>query len=206
MVWGGKSPLPSQTKSDLFVSDSFRERSLLSAWEWRYQPQPGAWSFTGNGLRLKAYIPLARRVGFAGVRNVLTQRSARSAKAQVTVQLNLSGMADKQEAGLAHFAKTDCRIAIVQAGKLRRVERFDQADAMPGPSFAGETVWLRSTWTAEGIAHFSYSFDGSTYTEMGNPCRLSWGAYRGDRVGLYTMNNDTDRGYVDFIDFRYEIH
>jgi beta-xylosidase len=205
MVWGGESPLPSDAKSELFGSDSLRQRSLLPAWEWRYQPRPGAWYFTGKGLRLQASVPLAGRAGFAGVRNVLTQRSARSAKAEVTVKLNLSGLADKQEAGLAHFAKTNCRIAVVQAGKARRVQRSEQADAMSGPTVAGETVWLRSTWSAEGLAHFSYSIDGSTFTEMGNPCRLSWGAYRGDRVGLYTMNSDTERGYVDFSDFQYEI-
>ncbi len=205
MVWGGESPLPNQTKSDLFVSDSFRERSLLPAWEWRYQPQAGAWSFTGRSLRLHAYVPLAERTGFAGVRNVLTQRSARSAKAEVTVKLRLSGLVDKQEAGLAHFAKTNCRIAIVQAGKLRRVQRFDQTDITTGPIVAAESVWLRSTWGVDGLAHFRYSIDGSTFTEMGNPCRLSWGAYRGDRVGLYTMNSDTERGYVDFSYFQYEI-
>jgi hypothetical protein len=106
---------------------------------------------------------------------------------------------------LAHFAKTNCRIAVVQTGARRRLLRFDEADATGGPIVDADRLWLRSTWGVGGVASFSYSFDGSAFTEIGNPCRLSWGAYRGDRLGLYTSNSAIDRGYVDFGDFRYRI-
>jgi beta-xylosidase len=205
MVWGGKLPLPSNSKPELFVSDTFRGRSLLPAWEWRYQPKPDAWSFVEGGLRLKALVPLAGKAGFAGVRDVLTQRSARSAKAEVTVKMDLRGLVDGQEAGLAHFAKTNCRLAVVESGDARKLMRFDQADGMAGPEVAGDTVWLRSTWGMDGLARFSYSIDGSAFTEIGGPCKLTWGSYRGDRVGLYTSNSAGDRGYVDFSDFRYRV-
>jgi hypothetical protein len=119
--------------------------------------------------------------------------------------MDLRGMVDRQEAGLAHFAKANCRIAVVETGELRKLQRFDQADATAGPVVASRSIWLRSTWGVEGLARFSFSFDGSAFTELGNPCRLSWGAYRGDRVGLYTSNSAMDRGYVDFSDFRYRI-
>jgi len=205
MVWGGDRPLTAKSKSELFVSDSLRGQFLLPEWEWRYQPQPDAWSLTGRGLRLQALTPLAGKKEFVGVRNVLTQRSARTAKAEVTVKMDLSGMVNGQEAGLAHFAKADCRIAVVQTGGVRKLLRIDQADATAGPVVVPQGLWLRSTWSAEGQASFSYSFDGSAFTEMGNRCRLSWGAYRGDRVGLYTSNSTIDRGHVDFSDFRYQI-
>ncbi len=26
---------------------------------------------------------------------------------------------------------------------------------------------------------------------------LSWGYYRGDRIGIYCYNNDADEGYID---------
>ncbi len=205
MVWGGKSPLPSHSNSELFVNDSFHDQSLHPAWEWRYQPQPKAWSFSENGLRLRALVPLAGKPEFAGVRDVLTQRAARTAKAEVTVKMDLQGMVDNQEAGLAHFAKTNCRIAILQTGLQRRLLRFDDAAATVGPVIASQNLWLRSTWGVEGIAQFSYSVDGSAFTEIGSPCHLSWGAYRGDRIGLYTSNGSIDGGYVDFSDFRYRI-
>jgi beta-xylosidase len=205
MVWGGSSPIPSNAQSKLFVSDSFRDRSLLPAWEWRYQPKPDAWSFTKAGIRLQALMPIDGRPEFAGTRDVLTQRSARAEKAEVTVTMNLTGLVDKQEAGLAHFAKTSCRIAVVQTDEVRKLVRFDDGVAMVGPLVSSHKVWLRSTWGVEGVANFSYSLDGSAYKEFGGPCRLSWGSYRGDRIGLYTFNSKMDKGSVDFSDFRYQV-
>lgn len=105
MVWGGDRPIPAKSKSELFASDSLRKRFLLPEWEWRYQPRPDAWRLTGRGLRMQALLPLAGKSEFAGVRNVLTQRSARTAKAEVTVTMDLGGLVNGEEAGLAHFAR-----------------------------------------------------------------------------------------------------
>ena len=205
MVWGGDRPIPAKSKSELFASDSLRERSLIPAWEWRYQPRPDAWSFTGRGLRMQALLPLAGKGGFAGVRNVLTQRSARAAKAEVTVKMDLGGLVDGEEAGLAHFARENCRLAVAQIGGVRKVLRIDQGNETAGPVVTTTRVWLRSTWSEEGMARFSYSLDGSAFTEIGSSCRLSWGSYRGDRIGLYTWNSKMEQGHVDFSDFRYRI-
>ena len=83
--------------------------------------------------------------------------------------------------------------------------RIDQGNETAGPAVTALEIWLRSTWSEEGMARFSYSLDGSTFTEIGSSCRLSWGSYRGDRIGLYTLNNTIERGYVDFSDFRYRV-
>jgi beta-xylosidase len=205
MVWGGPKPLRGKPASEFFVSDSFHERSMPPQWEWRYQPQPGAWSLTGNGLRLQALVPTTGKSGFAGVRDVITQRAVRSAKAEVTVKLDLAGLTNGQEAGLAHFAKADCRLAAVQTQGVRKLLRTDQPASTAVPVLTAANVWLRSTWGVQGLASFSYSFDGKTFTEIGEACRLTWGFYRGDRVGLYTWNSAGDRGYADFSDFRYVI-
>jgi len=205
MVWGGDRPIPAKSKSELFASDSLRKRSLIPEWEWRYQPRPDAWRFTGRGLRMQALLPLAGKGGFAGVRNVLTQRSARTAKAEVTVKMDLGGLVNGEEAGLAHFSRDNCRLAVVQIGGVRKVVRIDQGNETAGPAVTALGIWLRSTWSEEGMARFSYSLDGSAFTEIGSSCRLSWGSYRGDRIGLYTVNGTIERGYVDFSDFGYRV-
>jgi beta-xylosidase len=205
MVWGGAKPILSKSTSELFVSDSLRERSLRPAWEWRYQPKPNAWSLGDGGLRLRALMPLAGRAGFAAVRNVLTQRAARTAKAEVTVTMNLAGLVDGQEAGLAHFAKANCRLAAIQNQGVRTLMRMDQPTSPVIPIPNVKRVWFRSTWGMEGVARFSYSFDGLAFTGIGDSCPLSWGSYRGDRVGLYTVNRTGDRGFVEFSDFRYRM-
>ena len=205
MVWGGSKPIRKKSTSRLFASDSLRERSLPPEWEWRYQPRPDAWSLTGRGLRLQALIPISSKPGFAGVRDVVTQRAARSSKAEVTVKVSLSGLADGQEAGLAHFAKTSCRLAIVQNEGVRTLKRIDQPGSIVVPVLTAKSLWLRSAWGVEGVARFSYSFDGLVFTEIGDSCQLTWGSYRGDRIGLYTLNSNSERGYADFSDFRYVI-
>jgi hypothetical protein len=154
---------------------------------------------------MQALLTLAGKGGFAGVRNVLTQRSARTAKAEVTVKMDLGGLADGEEAGLAHFSRDNCRLAVAQTGGLRKVVRIDQGNETAGPAVSTLGIWLRSTWGEEGMARFSYSLDGLAFTEIGSSCRLSWGSYRGDRIGLYTWNSTMEQGYVDFSDFRYRI-
>jgi hypothetical protein len=51
---------------------------------------------------------------------------------------------------------------------------------------------------------FSYSLDGKTFVGIGEPYPLTWGSYRGDRVGLFTVNAKT-AGWADFDSVRYEV-
>lgn len=202
MVWGETKPIRSSSLNGIFASDDFGGSSLQPVWEWRYQPRADYWLLTGHALRLNAFGALPGR-GFDGVRNVLTQRSARAVRAQVTVKVDLNGFRDGQEAGLAHFAKTDARIAVVQKEGLRSLVRFDGEGRLLGANVSGKTVWLRSAWDVAGLAKFSYSLDGERYVELGSPYQLTWGSYRGDRVGLYTVGEAG--GYADFSEFRYEV-
>src|SRR5664280_554944 len=119
--------------------------------------------------------------------------------------MDLGGLVNGEEAGLAHFARENCRLAVAQIGGVRKVLRIDQGNETAGPVVTTTRVWLRSTWSEEGMARFSYSLDGSAFTEIGSSCRLSWGSYRGDRIGLYTLNSRIERGYVDFSDFGYRV-
>jgi hypothetical protein len=38
---------------------------------------------------------------------------------------------------------------------------------------------------------------------MGSGCKLTWGNYRGDRIGLFTDNPGRAAGFVDFASFAY---
>ncbi|MGN6505360.1 MAG: hypothetical protein ACTHM6_07340, partial [Tepidisphaeraceae bacterium] len=53
----------------------------------------------------------------------------------------------------------------------------------------------RSTW--------AYSTDGQTFRPFGDPYPLGWGDYRGDRIGIFSYNNDADAGTVDVDSFTY---
>lgn len=204
MVWRGPMPILGGPRLDLALSDGFDSPQLQPTWEWRYQPDAAMWSLTERPgyLRLHASRPL-RDGGFDLLPNVLTQRSLRTRRNEFTVKLDLSGMQDGQEAGLAHFARTHATISVTQVGHIRSLSVETNGTRTMGPAVDRTNVWLRSDWDFSGNSYFSYSFDGLSYHRLGGDYLLSWGDYRGDRVGLFT-SNDAARGCVDIDSVQYE--
>ena len=74
-----------------------------------------------------------------------------------------------------------------------------------GRTGKGYFLWLRSSWGLDGLSLFSYSLDGDTFTPFGD-YKLSWGYYRGDRIGIYNYNNVSESGFidVDYLHYRME--
>jgi beta-xylosidase len=205
MVWSGRKPVQGMPPTSVLTSDDFNAPTLKPEWQWNYQPRAAMWSLTERKgyLRLKAFAPL--RSGdprFIG--DVLTQRSFRSTHNEVTVKLDVSGMVDGQEAGLSQFAKTYASVGIVQSGTVRTVSVNEEGARVAGPVLQRPDLWLRSTWGFDGLSQFAYSFDGTNFIPIGDPYQLTWGSYRGDRIGLFTSNN-RDAGWVDFDSVKYEV-
>ncbi len=204
MVWSAEDPIAGHTRSTLAISDNFAASTLNPAWEWSYQPRPGEWSLTERPghLRLHAF-PALRPADFFSIGNLLTQRSLRTSGDAVTVKLEVNGMVDGQEAGLAHFAKTYCTLGVSQTGATRTLTSNRNGERLQGPTLTQSALWLRSTWDFAGVSHFSYSADGVTFSPFGPACQLTWGHYRGDRIALFTVNQLGALGSVDFSSFSY---
>lgn len=204
MVWQGRKPVDEFPKLDVASSDEFNSTELQPAWEWNYQPNAAMWSLSERPgyLRLHAQAPLA--VGsFKAIRNVITQRSLRTSGNQFTVKLDLAGMEAGQEAGITHFAKTRAAICVMQSGAIRRLSVDANGVRTTGPKIDGGILWLRSDWDFAGRSHFSFSLDGQSYRRLGGNYQLTWGDYRGDRIGIFT-SNATGRGFLDVDSARYE--
>lgn len=206
MVWRGRKPIRGFPETSLQQSDSFDEDQLKSAWEWRYQPRPNGWSLSERRgyLRLHA-SPYLRPDDFNAIPDVLTQRSLRTPRNEVTVRMDISAMVNGQEAGLAHFAKTYGTLSVIQTAGIRRLSYNFNGARTVGPEIKGNDLYLRSTWDAEGESRFSYSVDGRNYQEFGDPYTLTWGSYRGDRIGLFTVASAQQSGYIDVDWFRYSV-
>jgi hypothetical protein len=173
-------------------------------WEWNYQPRADKWSLTERPgfLRLHAFKPLERdNLKKAG--NTLTQRSMRANTNVVTLSLDLGGMADGQVAGLCHYSKESGTIGVRRKNGMITLEANSNKTISTGPAVSTPKLWLRSTWSNDGKSSFSYSTDGTSFTPFGEPYQLGWGDYRGDRIGIYTYNNDAEAGYVDCDSFTY---
>ena len=199
---------------------------LSPQWQWNYQPRADKFSLTERPgwLRLYAFTPLGLTPNPSptgegnfgqGVRllkagNTLTQRSFRSAQNEVVVKLDISHTADGLHAGLCHYAEHSASLGIVNEGGTNYLEWTDndQRTCLKSPlptSPLGEgLLWLRSTWGLDGKSQFAYSLDGDHYTPLGQ-YQLSWGFYRGDRIGIYCFNEKGEQGYVDVDYFHYNM-
>ena len=205
MVWHGPMPVAGQAKTTIVTDDDFTASTLRPEWQWNYQPRAGMWSLTERTgwLRLHAFQPL-KPGDLKTVGDVLTQRAYRSTSNQFTVKLDASGMVDGQEAGLSHFAKTFASIGVEQAGGARTISMNNNGVRTAGPELKQAAVWLRSSWGFDGVSQFSYSLDGKSFVALGGPYQLTWGSYRGDRVGLFTVNTKS-AGWADFTAVRYQM-
>ena len=201
MAWSGKKPVAGTPILTPQSSDDFAETTLPPQWEWNYQPRADQWSLTENpgSLRLHAFKPIQPNA-LLKAGNTLTQRVFETASNEVTLKLDLSGMSDGQKAGLCHFSKNYSFLGVRQDGTALTLEYNNNGRVTAGPVVAGKTLWLKSTWGADGRSQYSYSEDGRTFTNFGEPYQLAWGNYRGDRIGIFCFNDKADAGYVD-VDF-----
>jgi hypothetical protein len=56
-----------------------------------------------------------------------------------------------------------------------------------------------------GSHQYSFSVDGRTFTDFGSAYLLSWGNYRGDRIGLHNFNDKPDSGWADIDRFDFQL-
>ncbi|WP_217902296.1 family 43 glycosylhydrolase [Siphonobacter sp. BAB-5385] len=198
MAWEGKMPSATSGGYTLARSDEFSTSVLGPQWEWNYQPREEKYSLRERKgwLRLKAYKPLKNNeLLTAG--NTLTQRCFRTSSNEVIVKMDVSRMAPGQRSGLCHLSEKYATIGVTQEGTNRRIEYQKNGKTLKGETITGSLIWLRSVWGLDGQSTFSYSLDGKQYTPFGESHTLVWSYYRGDRIGIYSFNNEGEEGSVD---------
>ena len=57
-----------------------------------------------------------------------------------------------------------------------------------GPRLDIQNIWLQSQCGLDGNSQFYYSLDGEIFTSFAESYQLVWGNYRGDRLGIYSLN------------------
>ena len=206
MIWRDKKPIAGLPLTSIQADDDFNSKALKAQWEWNYQPRGDKWSLSERlgFLRLHAF-PALEPGNFKKAGNTLTQRSLRTKQNQVTVKLDLSGMSNGQQAGIVHFAASWCLFGVTQSGGIRTLTCNKDGHTTFGPAILQNALWLRSAWGYDGQSQFAYSLDGKTFSPFGDPYQLTWGNYRGDRIGLLTFNDLAEQGYVDVDWFHYTV-
>jgi beta-xylosidase len=204
MVWTARKPIYGFPITHPQSSDDFNKSKLGVQWEWNYQPRADKWSLTQRPgfLRLHAFKTL-QRGNLLKAGNTLTQRVMGVQRNIATICMDISGMADGQRAGLCHFSARPGAIGVLQQRGIRRLFHSMNNRLTTGPRITGNTLWLRSEWNILGESRFSYSSNGSDFKPFGPPYQLIWSFYRGDRLGIFSFNDDADRGFVDIDWFKY---
>jgi beta-xylosidase len=215
-AWHLPKPIQGSPVKFPFCSDNFDKPALNPCWLWNHQPRAEKWSLKERSgfLRLHAFKPAGQTgpdepVNFFKVGNVINQRHFRSELTQTTFKLDLSGMADGQEAGIAHFngGRDYASLGVSQKGEIRTLKYEENGKQITGPELPKGTsvIWMRSTVKMDDVNAFEYSFNGEIYTTFGGGYVLKTAGWRGDMVGTYTFNRLGEAGYLDVDSFQYDV-
>lgn len=207
MVWRHAMPDTGNTPAAASAPSTEKEESVCSflaeGWEWNYHPRKGFYTRTSNRLTLKAFAPLEKD-NLLKAGNTLTLRSYEKPMNEATVCMDLSQMAEGQRSGLCHFADAWSEFGVrMTDGKRVLYHRTKQGEERVMAEAVPTVVWLRSTWSLDGRCSYAYRLGSGEWTDCGVCYQLQWGHYRGDRLGLFTYNNNGEQGRATFTDFCY---
>lgn len=230
MQWQGKMPVKGYGKERgrFQDSDNFGEgiyggrhnsnsQKLSPDWFWNHAPKNEFWSLKEREgwLRMYAFETADGSDDFFKIGNVLAQRYIDSPQVLAQTQMSLCGMCAGQRAGLAHFnggkwysslsvrKERDGTFSLFrlkkESSKEKQILKLPEDTALLCLQTRMEKgkAWFRFRLENEKEWHEA---DGKEFSGE----QLCPGGYRGDCIGLYTYNNQGQRGYVDFNYFRYE--
>lgn len=184
------------------TSDDFKSARLGLQWQWNHNPVNDRWSLTEKPGYLRIYAMKA--CGIRTARNTVTQKLIGN-RGVITVELSTAGMAIGQKAGLTYLgADFDNWIGAEKDVTGVCIRSVTAGVHHHGPAFGGDTLWLRTEYDFTGSTLLYFSFDGARFWQLGGECHLTYGFWKGARVGLFTYNKGRDEGIADFTCFGYQ--
>lgn len=190
--------------------DKFEGDALNPRWEWNHNPDNDAWSLGPDGLTLQTATVCE---GLYGAANTLTQRII-GPRSQATFQLDISGMVDGDQAGVAALRQLSAYIGIHKVDGVSKLVYVDEISMVvrdsltdwvttsngyvkaEGPTISGGDLWLRikadisppvagsSAWPN---ATFWFSTDGDNFEQLGPVYELNneWFFFMGYRFSVF---------------------
>jgi beta-xylosidase len=205
---------PKQTPPE---SDEFNGNTIGLQWQW--MANPGAtWAFANPAkgvLRLfSAKLPDSAK-NLWEAPNVLQQKfPAEEFMATTKITFTPNPKLEGERAGLAVMGMSYAALALESGKDGSSLIYASAKDAAKGKKetvkklgkATNATVYFRVKLTAGGMCRFSYSFDGSNFTDVGEEFTAEPGRWKGAKLGLFcTRESQTnDSGYADVDWFRVE--
>ncbi|PMD41274.1 glycoside hydrolase family 43 protein [Hyaloscypha variabilis F] len=201
--WGASyaNPLPPRPLSNWTGTDTFQGTELGVSWEWNHNPDATKYA-VNNGLTLST-ATITDDLFHA--RNTLVHRLHGEFPVG-TVGIDFANMADGDIAGLAAFRDVTSWIGVLRNStsytlQVRVNSTQDESTwATTSTGIVAASIpitslklWLRVSMDARAsgtkLAQFSYSTDGSTFTDLGPEAPLSsgWQIFVGYRFGIFNF-------------------
>ncbi|KAJ0106800.1 hypothetical protein J7T55_001324 [Diaporthe amygdali] len=225
--WATEYDMPVSTSREVEPPGGLDTFTTLSdEWEWNHNPDTSSWNLVeGGGITLKTATVTD---DLYSARNTLTHRSL-GPKSEAIFELDVSQMADGDRAGAALFRDRSAYIGIHKSGDaatLVYVNGMDLIDgnwatasngtiAATGPTITDSVIYLKITadvtpaLDADPVrpAIFSYSTDGTTWTQLGDPYLLvnTWSYFIGYRYAAFNFATKSLGGSVTLKSFSMEL-
>ncbi len=205
MKWELPKPIKGYPMVYPFISDDFEDPELNPVWQWNHQPDNSKWSLSHNPGFLRLYAGKAK--SFFKAPNTINQRHFKSDSTLVTIKILISGMEEGQKAGLAHFTGGTSYAGLgveIANGKKRLVyDANGKKNTIENIETGQEILYLRTRIRMTNRVSWYYSFDGNNFTVLKKTYDIQSGNFRGNMVGIFTYNTETDSGYIDVDWFKY---
>ena len=199
-----KSLIPGIVASDEF-SRKKNQPPLPLVWQWNHNPDNYLWSLkerTGF-LRLKT-----GRIdtSFLSARNSLTQRTI-GPTCSGSTSLDVSNMKDGDFAGLGLLQKNYGLAGVKINGDRKTIVMINASTGKPEEvatiPLNQKIIYLKAECdftNKNDIAHFYYSVDGSHWSELGTPLKMTYTLphFMGYRFTLFNYATKETGGYADF--------
>lgn len=199
------------------TSDEFNGPKLGHQWQWQANPK-AEWAAlrSGGGLRLNAVV--SRTHSLWHTPNLLLQKFA-SPRFEATTQVKLAAGDVECDAGLVVFGYSYAWIGLrasahglrlVRASCLAAHEVGVEREDGSVPAVLGAPLFLRVAVDESAVCRFSYSYDGSAFTVLGEPFQATKSKWVGAKVGLFARSHASDAAvggrlaepFADFAWFR----
>jgi beta-xylosidase len=203
-----------EPKPAFIHDDDFTKGNLNPLWQWNHVPDDSKWSLAEKPGVLRLHSLPA--TDFFHARNSLCQRPP-GPECVVTVDLDTSGLAAGDNAGLALLSSPSAWIGVVKTADGTALQmlaaagngggRRNAPEAPANPAIMGSTnppahLWLRVHCDFDNdVAIFSWSGDGREFTPLGRPFPMTFQlrTFQGVRPALFNFNTaGQPGGYADF--------
>ena len=188
--------------------------NLDLVWQWNHNPNNNNWSLTDRAGWLRLTTG-SKATSILNARNTLTQRTF-GPTCSGKIKMDISGMKNGDYAGLAAFSYNYGYIAVKKEGTAAKLVMVDahnnQTEGADKPRVAAsvectsDIVYLKEDFNFAGgdKVTFYYSFDGSTWTQLGDPMQLSYELthFMGSKFAIFNYATKSTGGHADFDYFR----